>query len=140
MNIVMASAALREIILGLWKVHILQHASEGGVVGNHLLQELRSHGYDVSPGTLYPLLHRMERNGWLSASDERGAHTSRVYSLTPDGAEVLALARGFVDELHRELAEHEAISNPPSGTRAACDAPRQEEPVKQSKESPCDPQ
>lgn len=107
----MASAAQREIVLGLWKVHILQHASEGGIVGNHLLQELRSHGYDVSPGTLYPLLHRMERNGWLSSTQERVVHASRVYVLTPEGAEVLAFARRFVDELHRELVGREA---PPS--------------------------
>lgn len=112
----MQPAGIREIILGLWKVHILHHASEGCAVGNHLLQELRQHGYDVSPGTLYPLLHRMERNGWLVASADRGAHSSRAYDLTPAGAEVLAIACGFVGELHRELAEHDARAGVPETT------------------------
>ncbi len=103
----MQRVGLREIVLGLWKVHILHHATERGIVGNRLLQELRRHGYDVSPGTLYPLLHRMERNGWLHSINHEGrsVHSSRTYYLTPEGAEVLSLARRFVDELHRELAE-----------------------------------
>lgn len=58
-------AVSREIFLGLWKIHILHHAAEGGVVGNWMLEELRHHGYEVSPGTLYPILARMEHFGWL---------------------------------------------------------------------------
>jgi len=57
----------REILLAFWKVHILHHAAEDGVVGTWMLGELRHHGYDVSPGTLYPLLKRMERFGWLTS-------------------------------------------------------------------------
>jgi DNA-binding PadR family transcriptional regulator len=49
----------REILLSLWKIHILHHAAAGPVVGLWMLQELRRHGYDVSPGTIYPLLRRM---------------------------------------------------------------------------------
>ncbi|MEX2214646.1 MAG: helix-turn-helix transcriptional regulator [Phycisphaeraceae bacterium] len=55
----------RELLLSFWKVHMLHHAAEGAVVGQWRLQELRRHGYEVSPGTLYPLLQRMERNGSL---------------------------------------------------------------------------
>ncbi|MPY87028.1 MAG: hypothetical protein GEU99_03820 [Luteitalea sp.] len=58
-------AVTREILLGFWKVHILHHAAERPVVGQWMLGELRRHGYDLSPGTLYPLLKRMQRNGWL---------------------------------------------------------------------------
>ncbi len=50
-------ALQREILLGFWKVHILHHATEGPVVGQWMLTELRRHGYEVSPGTLYPILH-----------------------------------------------------------------------------------
>src|SRR5580698_2314703 len=61
-------AIQREILRPLWKIHILHHAAEGPIVGNWMLEELREHGYRVSPGTLYPLLGRMVRLGWLSRS------------------------------------------------------------------------
>jgi DNA-binding PadR family transcriptional regulator len=111
----MNRGAVREIVLGLWKIHILHHASEGGVVGNHLLQELRQRGYDVSPGTLYPLLHRMERNGWLrSQTDDSGPKAPRSYELTAAGREILQLVSPFVNVLHRELSaqrSEEAAAN-----------------------------
>ncbi len=98
----------REILLGLWKVHILHHAAEKPVIGFWMMQELRRHGYDVSPGTLYPLLKRMERHGWLSSKHVQGAglHAPRGYSLTPKGRKVLKLVRKQVAELWRELNEH----------------------------------
>jgi len=97
----------REILLGLWKIHILHHASEEPVVGLWMLRELRRHGYEVSPGTLYPLLKRMERNGWLRCRVARGAgpRARRGYSLTRKGQDILVLVRRQVEELHRELTE-----------------------------------
>ena len=108
MNIVM-NGALREVVLGLWKVHILHHAGEGGTVGNHLLVELRHHGYNLSPGTLYPLLHRMERNRWLTSTCDDGPRSPRRYSLTPVGAEALDHIRGYVDQLFQELHERDSV-------------------------------
>ena len=98
----------REILLGLWKVHILHHADEKPVVGFWMMQELRRHGYDVSPGTLYPLLKRMEGHGWLTSKHIRGEgmHAPKGYSLTPKGRKVLKLVRTQVAELWRELNEH----------------------------------
>lgn len=100
----------REILLGLWKVHILHHASREPVVGLWMLKELRRHGYEVSPGTLYPLLKRMERNGWLRCNVPRnaGPRARRGYTLTRQGRAVLARVRRQVDELGRELAEGDA--------------------------------
>ncbi len=97
--------ATRELALGLWKIHILHHAVADGVVGHHMLQELRRHGHEVSPGTLYPLLHRMERNGWLrvTSGSEGGAHGAHTYTATPEGADVLAEVCGYVTELYHEL-------------------------------------
>lgn len=110
--------AVREIVLGLWKIHILYHASEGGVVGNQLLQDLRQRGYDVSPGTLYPLLHRMERNGWLrSRCAGSSPKAPRTYKATAAGREILQLASPFVNVLHRELSEQR--SEKPAANRAA---------------------
>ena len=70
-----------------------------------MLQELRQHGYDASPGTLYPLLHRMERYGWLrmTTSPETASHEPHRYEITPAGAKVLAKISTCVEELHGEL-------------------------------------
>jgi len=98
-------AACREVLLGFWKVHILHHAGEGPIHGQWILVELRKHGYDLSPGTLYPLLNRMERLGWLKGkSDPRAGRRARKdYQLTPEGRKVLRIIRKQIKELHREV-------------------------------------
>ncbi len=97
----------REILLSFWKVHVLHHAAEGEVIGNWMLEELRHHGYDVSPGTLYPLLKRMENNGWLSSSADsaRGPKAPRAYRITAEGRKVLKLVRQQLRELGVEVVE-----------------------------------
>jgi PadR family transcriptional regulator, regulatory protein PadR len=97
----------KEILLGFWKIHILHHAAEGPVVGQWMLNELRRHGYDISPGTLYPILKRMENYGWLrsEADPERGSKAPRSYYLTDHGREVLKYVGARLAELHRELKE-----------------------------------
>jgi|SRR5665213_2193590 len=95
----------REILLGFWKAHILHHADEGPLHGHWMLTELREHGYHISPGTLYPLLQRMERMGWLKSKTDpqRGKRARKDYRLTPAGRKVLALVREQVRELYREV-------------------------------------
>ena len=97
----------REILLGFWKVHILHHAAEHPIIGQWVLTELRRHGYDISPGTLYPLLKRLERNGWLrsEAAVGGGKGRRRYYLLTKRGAAVLDVLRDTVIELHQEVVE-----------------------------------
>jgi PadR family transcriptional regulator, regulatory protein PadR len=96
----------REILLSLWKIHILHHAEKEGVVGQWMMQELRRHGYEVSPGTMYPLLARMQRNGWLkSQAMGAGAKARREYHLTAAGRRVLAVVRKQLDELRGELSK-----------------------------------
>ncbi len=101
----------REILLGFWKVHILYHAKQGPVVGQWMLQELRKHGYDLSPGTLYPLLQRMERNGWLRSEKDpqSGPKARKNYYLTDKGETVLNFLKKRVRELWVEIS-NEAIS------------------------------
>lgn len=98
-------AANREILLAFWKVHILHHAGQEPVHGQWMLSELRRHGYELSPGTLYPLLHRMERLGWLKgrADPNGGRRARRDYRLTRAGKQVLALIRQQITELHHEV-------------------------------------
>lgn len=97
----------REILRSLWKVHILHHAREAPIVGHWMLEELREHGYRVSPGTLYPLLVRMEKLGWLARVGRargRAANEGRPYRATAGGRralrEVEKQLRELVDEVH----------------------------------------
>ena len=109
----------REILLGFWKVHILHHAAEHPVVGQWMIAELRRHGYDISPGTLYPLLKRMERNGWLRCEieEDAGPRGRRYYHLTARGAAVLEVLRKSVSELRLEVLR--AVAPPRSRSRIA---------------------
>ena len=95
----------REILLSFWKVHILHHASHRAVFGQWVIKELRRHGYEVSPGTLYPLLARMEQRGWLKSRAEAigGPRARRDYTLTKEGIEVLEVLKRQVAELYREV-------------------------------------
>jgi PadR family transcriptional regulator PadR len=79
---------------GLIRLHILHHASKGPVFGLWFIEELARHGYKLSPGTLYPLLHALERKGY-SAINKRtlGKSSSRMYRATPLGRKVLVAAR-----------------------------------------------
>ncbi len=105
MEIEDTKALQREILLSFWKIHILHHASEGAVVGQWMLHELRHHGYEVSPGTLYPMLHRMEKLGWLrSESEGASSKARRSYYATEKGREILGMALRQMQEIRMEVA------------------------------------
>ncbi|MBI5689167.1 MAG: helix-turn-helix transcriptional regulator [Verrucomicrobia bacterium] len=96
----------REILRPLWKVHILHHAEEGPIVGHWMLEELREHGYRVSPGTLYPLLARMEKLGWLARVKKHARRASKEacpYRTTAAGRKVLAEVEARLRELTGEI-------------------------------------
>jgi PadR family transcriptional regulator PadR len=114
-------AAQREFLLSLWKVHILHHAGEAPIHGQWMLTELRRHGYELSPGTLYPLLDRMKRLGWLQVRQDPdgGRRARKDYRLTAEGRAVLALVRRQLEELHDEIAEE----SEPRGHRPAASSP-----------------
>ena len=108
----MRDPVIREFLLAFWKIHILHHADEHGVYGQWMLEELHHHGYQLSPGTLYPMLARMARRGWLRASEPKRSKGPRVYRLTPRGHEVLNQIRDALDELYREVGAHHPASTP----------------------------
>ncbi len=62
----------RDFFLGFVRIHVLHHAAEEPVYGLAMIEELGRHGYEISPGTLYPILHGMEREGWLHPAARRG--------------------------------------------------------------------
>ena len=93
---------------GLIRLHILHHASKGPVFGLWFIEELARHGYKLSPGTLYPLLHGLEDKGYLRSTKEReGKLLRRMYQATPLGRKALVAARQKVSELFGELLEDE---------------------------------
>src|SRR5437667_615690 len=93
---------------GLIRLHILHHAAKKPVFGLWFVEELARHGYKLSPGTLYPLLHGLERKGYLRSTNERSGKSSRrVYRATALGRKVLATAKEKVSELFGELLENE---------------------------------
>jgi PadR family transcriptional regulator PadR len=110
-------AICREVLLAFWKVHILHHAEEGPIHGQWILTELRRHGYEISPGTLYPLLNRMERLGWLKCKvdPDGGRRARKDYRLAREGRRALELIREQVKELHREVVlEPQSVSKSPT--------------------------
>jgi len=98
-------ALQREILLSFWKVHILHHAAQGPIIGQWMIKELHHHGYHVSPGTIYPLLARLEARGWLSCKVDPmgGRRAQKKYSLTARGQEALSFLKDYISELYREI-------------------------------------
>ena len=93
-----------ELYSGLIRLHILHHAVEGPIFGLAMAEELRRHGYVISAGTLYPMLHRLEAKGYLRSSEHRnGKSLRKVYRATPLGRKALRAARMKVRELFGEL-------------------------------------
>lgn len=98
--------AAQDFYGGLIRLHILHHACAQSVFGLWFIEELARHGYKLSPGTLYPLLHGLERKGYLrSTTDRLGKRSRRMYRATPLGRKVLAAAKEKVSELFGELLE-----------------------------------
>lgn len=96
----------RELFYGLIRIHVLLHAALQPIFGQAMMEELQHHGYRIGPGTLYPLLHGMERRGLLrSQLQSLTGRRRRVYRITADGRRMLERAKQKVDELHRELHE-----------------------------------
>ena len=96
----------RDLYSGLIRLHVLHHAAEEPIFGLGMVEELARHGYRISPGTLYPLLHGLEKKGYLRASHERnGKSLRKVYRATPLGRRALRAAKSKVRELFGELIE-----------------------------------
>ncbi|HUI43402.1 MAG TPA: PadR family transcriptional regulator [Terriglobia bacterium] len=94
----------RELYSGLIRLHILHHAAEGPVYGLWIAEELARHGYKLSAGTLYPVLHGLERKGYLRSFEQRsGKRSRRLYRATPLGRKALGTARRRVRELFGEM-------------------------------------
>jgi len=98
----------RDLYSGLIRLHVLHHAAEEPIFGLGMMEELGRHGYRISPGSLYPLLHGLERKGYLRSRQQRNGKSLRtVYRATALGRKALEASKAKVRELFRELMEGE---------------------------------
>jgi len=97
---------LKDFFLGFVKIHILYHASQEPIYGVAILEELARHGYRLSPGTVYPTLHRLTRDGYLrQRSEVVDGKVRKYYTTTDRGLAALDEARRKITELVDEVLE-----------------------------------
>jgi DNA-binding PadR family transcriptional regulator len=97
---------MRDFLRGAVRLHVLHHAAEHEIHGAWMAAELARHGYEISPGTLYPALHSMEREGLLSSRHQVvEGRARRSYTATAEGRAVLAETRRALRELADEVLE-----------------------------------
>ena len=102
---------LREFFLGFVKIHILYHAAEEPVYGLELIEELARHGYELSPGALYPMLHSLEEEGLLvSEKQVVEGKMRKYYRLTDAGQQALSQGREKAIELLNEIHEEPIVN------------------------------
>jgi PadR family transcriptional regulator len=98
------SDIFRDIFLAFVRVHLLHHAAEGPIYGLEMIEELARHGYELSPGTLYPILHDLEAAGFLTAEPQTvNGKVRKYYQITGMGQEALTRLRPKIRELVREV-------------------------------------
>ena len=96
----------RDLYSGMIRLHILHHAEHEAIFGPGMAEELARHGYKISPGTLYPILHGLEKRGYLKSEERRsGRSIRRLYKITASGRRALKTAKLRVRELFGELIE-----------------------------------
>ena len=101
----------RDIFLAFIRVHLLHHAAEAPVYGLEMIEELRSHGYEVGPGTLYPIFHGLERAGLLVSEPVRvSGKIRKYYRITDAGREALVRLRPKIRELVGEVLQEDETS------------------------------
>jgi len=95
---------LKDFFLGFVKIHILYHASKEPICGVEIRKELERHGYSLSPGTLYPTLHRLANDGYLTVEHwVVDGKVRKYYAVTGRGVAILDDARGKIRELVDEV-------------------------------------
>jgi DNA-binding PadR family transcriptional regulator len=111
---------VRDVFLAFARVHILHHANEERIFGVGMMKELARHGYRLGPGTLYPLLHRLETDGLLTSETSVVAGKSRkYYVITSKGRLALRKIRPKLSEIvHEALPSDSASIRPSDGAGA----------------------
>ena len=116
---------LRDVDLAFMRLHVLYHAVQEPFYGMAMMEELRRHGYEISAGTFYPLLHKMEEDRLL-CREERvvDGRTRKYYAATEEGQQALSEARRKLEELVGEVLEGhgpERLADAPDASTAEGD-------------------
>ena len=113
---------IRDFFLGFVKIHVLHHAAYEPIYGRAMIAELARHGYDLSPGTLYPLLHSLEEQGYLVQTTRVvEGRVRKYYAITDQGRTALQEAKRQILELVREVLEEEGPKGLPDPASAELD-------------------
>jgi DNA-binding PadR family transcriptional regulator len=108
----------RETFLGFIRVHLLHHAAKEPFFGTEMIDELKRHGYALSPGTLYPILHALEEAGYLRSEQQVvNGKVRRYYRGTAKGLKALEKLKVKVRELIEEVLEDEPRADVAEGGR-----------------------
>ena len=95
---------LREFFLGFVRIHVLYHASKSSIYGVEIMEELLRHGYSISPGTIYPILHSLEKEGCLKSREVTvSGKVRKYYEITKRGAQILTESKAKIKELVDEV-------------------------------------
>ncbi len=102
----MSDDVLRHLFLGFIRLHVLYHAGKETICGAELMEELEHHGYEIGPGTLYPMLNQMVKAGLLTREDEVvDGKRRKNLKITSAGRKLLAKARDQLKELAAEVLD-----------------------------------
>lgn len=102
----MDNTIIRDVFVAFMRVHLLHHAAKAPIFGLEMIEELRRHGYTLSPGTLYPILHGLENAGLVrSRAEVVNGKMRKYYSATAKGRRALTAAREKIGELVSEVLE-----------------------------------
>ncbi len=113
------SNIFRDVFLGFIRVHVLYHASKERIFGIEMIKELAHHGYEVSPGTIYPILHGLEKAGYLSSEQEvASGKVRKYYQITPSGRNALAELKEKIHEMTSEVLGDAYARGKPSSKRS----------------------
>ena len=103
-----ANDLLKHFFGGFVRLHVLYHATKEPIFGVEMIEELARHGYRLSPGTLYPILHELSESGYLTCEDEVvNGKRRKNYRATKKGEKLLKEAREKLKELFAEVVEDE---------------------------------
>jgi PadR family transcriptional regulator, regulatory protein PadR len=102
----------QRLLAGFIRLHVLHHASKADICGHWMMEELRHHGYVISPGTLYPMLRAMEKDGWIAGRNDPKGGPRRLFRATSAGRRALIQARGKLSELFSELVPSNSSKRP----------------------------
>ncbi len=99
---------LKQLLNGFVRLHILYHASQSEIYGVEMIEELKRHGYRTGPGTVYPILHQMEKEGYLQSERRNVNGKMRIYyRITQLGLDVMAKSKTKLRELVKEVLGQE---------------------------------